>query len=573
MKNKTRNRIYKFSLALLLCIYAGKPVAIQAIEPVIERMYVQTDKQVYLAGENLWTKLYVTKQNGAISTFSKVAYLELIGDTIPYVQQKIDIYDGVADSRIHLPVNLPTGHYRLVAYTRSMRNEGEQVFFDKPVTIYNPFTAERIGRSSNKENSSSSEKETATFSASSSIASVDKQVYTTREQGYVRIPDLGKEAYSLSLSISRKEELPGLSPVTINTWKQSIPKEQQTKIDSLIPEYEGHIVLGTIVMDDQSDNNLLGNYFITPLIAFPGKGISLFTGRVNKNGQVNFFTKRIDGTQDIVTSVLSVSEKNFRIDIQSPFSSHSSDHQLPAPSLSETLKEALLERSIGIQAMQSFYGDTIWNTTYLPAHVLGVPDWTYKLDEYTRFTTMQEVVTEFVLGLRFRKINGQRFLSALTEERSGFTSANTLVLLDGVPLLDHESIYTYDPLLVEQIQIYQGKFAFGGQMFDGIAYFQTYDRNYKGAKLHSSSQLFTYKGTEPKSHFYVPDYSNQVKRTSRLPDMRHTLLWEPNIKTEGENKIDIPFITSDLKGEFIVTIEGLSHSGQTIYSSTSFRVE
>jgi hypothetical protein len=48
------------------------------------------------------------------------------------------------------------------------------------------------------------------------------------------------------------------------------------------------------------------------------------------------------------------------------------------------------------------------------------PDLSYKLDEYTRFTTMGEVMTEFVLGARFRKINGRRdYVSILNEEETG----------------------------------------------------------------------------------------------------------------------------------------------------------
>lgn len=34
---------------------------------------------------------------------------------------------------------LPTGNYRLVAYTRYMRNEGEEVFFEKPLRVVNTF--------------------------------------------------------------------------------------------------------------------------------------------------------------------------------------------------------------------------------------------------------------------------------------------------------------------------------------------------------------------------------------------------------------------------------------------------
>lgn len=561
------NSISKHLFIFLLFILSGAGNKSQAAENIIERVYIQTDKHVYLAGENLWAKIYITEINGKISDFSKIAYLELIADSIPYVQQKLDVKKGTADSRIHLPVNLPTGNYRLVAYTRAMRNEGEQVYFSKPVTVYNTFTAERIG-DVKKGQYVTNEDETVYSVPSSSKITPDKQAYKTREQGYISLQGLTGKDYSIALSIVHKEELPGMPQTSINAWRQNIPQASGQFTATFLPEYEGHIVLGSIV----SENNNLGDVILTPLLAFPGKGISLFTGRVEENNNVSFFTKRIDGTQDIVTSVLSISEKPFRIDIQSPFAPHKG-LELPVPVLTENYKNALLERSVGIQAMQAFYGDTIWRTTHKKAHVTVKPDFIYKLDEYTRFTTMQEVITEFVLGVRFRKINNKRFLSILTEERTGFTSANTLVLLDGVPLLDHESIYTYDPLLVEQIELYKGKYIFGGQIFDGIVYFKTYNNDYKGAKLDQSSQLFTYKGTEPCTYFYTPDYSVAANRASRLPDLRHTLLWSPNIENEGRDIMEIPFTTSDLKGEFIVTVEGISKDGQVIHSSTTFRVE
>ena len=97
------------------------------------------------------------------------------------------------------------------------------------------------------------------------------------------------------------------------------------------------------------------------------------------------------------------------------------------------------------------------------------PDWSYLLDEYTRFTTMEEVVIEFIPGLRFRKMDGVRRLAVLTEERIGYTIGNSLVLLDGIPIVDHEIIFKYDPLKIRKIDVYKGKYVFGGQIFDGIA--------------------------------------------------------------------------------------------------------
>lgn len=55
------------------------------------------------------------------------------------VQARLVLEKGVGNGCLQLPSTLPTGNYRLVAYTRYMRNEGEEVFFEKPLTVVNTF--------------------------------------------------------------------------------------------------------------------------------------------------------------------------------------------------------------------------------------------------------------------------------------------------------------------------------------------------------------------------------------------------------------------------------------------------
>jgi hypothetical protein len=58
-----------------------------------------------------------------------------------------------------------------------------------------------------------------------------------------------------------------------------------------------------------------------------------------------------------------------------------------------------------------------------------------------------------------------------------------------------------------------------------------------------------------------------------MPDNRHTLLWYPNIQPEGITSIRLPFETSDLKGEFHVTVEGVTNNGEFFSATSSFQVE
>ena len=73
--------------------------------------------------------------------------------------------------------------------------------------------------------------------------------------------------------------------------------------------------------------------------------------------------------------------------------------------------------------------------------------------------------------------------------------------------------------------------------------------------------------------FYMPAYRTEAEKRSPVPDFRHTLLWRPDIRTAGESSISIPFTTSDLTGDFTITIEGLTQTGEALYATEQFQVK
>ena len=198
----------------------------------------------------------------------------------------------------------------------------------------------------------------------------------------------------------------------------------------------------------------------------------------------------------------------------------------------------------------------------------------YPLDEYTRFTTMREVFIEFIIGARFRRNAGKQELSVFVKRGDNYTyGMMPLVLLDGVPITDHDAIYNYDPLTVERINTYYGPYTLGGYIFDGIIELMTYRRLHENLNLNRSSQIITYEGPQLPYRLNTPDYSEDKNRRSRMPDGRHTLLWNPDVWTDGKTSIRLPFDTSDLTGEFQATVEGITNDGKFISATSFFKVE
>jgi hypothetical protein len=183
---------------------------------------------------------------------------------------------------------------------------------------------------------------------------------------------------------------------------------------------------------------------------------------------------------------------------------------------------------------------------------------------------MSDIFIEFIASARIRRTNeGNRF-SMLNNSLDNY-STNILVLLDNIPVTDHELMINYNPLLIKTIDMYFGQYFFGRHTFDGIISFYTYKNDYPGIKFGENTQVFDFEGARPYRYFYTPKY-DETSVSSPLPDFRHTLLWEPDVQTNGQHTVVIPFTTSDIAGEYQIIVEGFTIDGQPLRGVARFRV-
>ena len=535
-----------------------------------ERIYVQTDKQLYLAGEPVLMKVLTADPDQIPLTFSKIAYVELIGDSVAREQIKLELIDGVGTGRMQLPTDLPTGYYRLIAYTQYMRNEGTDVFFEKIIAVVNTFLSgyHPTDAEPETENHFLSAGETGSGTVS---LQADKASYSTRDRGELIITGLPENIHTLSVSVAGKEIIPATES-NVSLFKKNGSKKSTGFSGEFLPEYEGHIITGKI-FDNQTGITERDNILLAPGLSFPGEGIRFFAGQKSNAGDVRFFTSGISGTNEIAT-ILYYTDEKYRIDIQSPFVTRFVSESMPALRLDSACYGRLLERSVALQVFRYFAEDPSTSQNN-PAPVLKIkPTWSYPLDEYTRFSTMRDVFVEFIIGARFRRNAGKQEISVLVKRGSSYDYGKMpLVLLDGVPVSDHNIIYSYDPLAVERINIYYGPRILGGYIFDGIVELTTYRRLHQDLSMNRSSQILSYEGPQLPYHLNTPDYSEERNRQSRMPDGRHTLLWNPDVRSDGKTSIRLPFDTSDLSGEFQATVEGITKDGEIIFATSFFKVE
>ena len=534
-----------------------------------ERIYVQTDKQLYLAGEPILMKVLTTDNKQIPIVFSKIAYVEMIGNSIAHAQIIIELINGTGTGRIQLPADLPTGYYRLIAYTQFMRNEVADVFFEKNIAVLNTFLIDyQLTEAGPETEQHFSHTEESDFSKVS--LQPNKATYTIRDHGELTITGLPENLHTLSASISGKEVIP-VSDSDVSLFRKNLTKKSAEFTGEYLPEYEGHIITGKLV-DNQTEKSGIG--ILAFGLSIPGEGIRFFAGQNTQTGDVRFFTSRISGTKEIATILYHADEK-YNIDIQSPFViRHTHPEPMPALRIDTACYRPLLARSVALQVFHYFSDGSFENQNIPEPYFKMKPTWSYLLDEYTRFTTMRDVFIEFVIGARFRKRENKQEISVITR-RGYFYDYGTmpLVLLDGVPIYDHDVIYNYDPLMVERINVYYGPFVMGGFLFDGIVEMTTYRRLHQDLNLGRSSQILTYEGPQLPYRLNAPDYSQEKNHRSRMPDSRHTLLWNPDVQTNRKTSISLPFDTSDLTGDFQATVEGITKDGQIVFATVDFKVE
>ena len=558
-------------LLLLLLLFTTTPPLMGIggclqINTLHERIYLQTDKRLYLSGEQIQLKLSTVDTAYVPLIFSKVAYVELVDDSIAHIQIIIALPDGTGVGMMQLPADLPTGTYRLIAYTQFMRNEESAPFCEKIIGVFNPFTPPLKGAGGCP---------IPPLKGAGGCPELNlhpnKLNYQTREQGELILSGLPDNIHTLAVSITGKDiiAIEGLRP-ELDSGTSAMTVEGNPSVKHL-PEYVGHIIKGKII-DNQTGKPVSGKLPITAGLSFPGEGIRFFSGQITDAGDVLFYTSGITGTNRMATVVYNANEK-YHIDIQSPFITRFPPQIMPALVIDTSFFSQLIDRSVALQASHYFMDDPFEQRIFPLTTFNITPTNSYLLDEYTRFTTMREVFIEFILGARFRRRAGQWELSALINMGAQTYYGNKpLVLLDGAPISNHELILNYDPLLVERINIYNSQYSFGGENFDGIIELKTYRGLMQDVAFDKSTQIIPYEGPQSFAAIPVPDYSTGHTRKNRIPDSRHTLLWAPNVQTNGQQTLRIPFNTSALSGEFQASVEVLTKDGKVIYATTLFTV-
>ena len=105
-----------------------------------QKIYLHTDKNNYMAGENIWFSAYVLNAIDHIpDENSKNLNVELLTPDNEFVSiSLLQVHNGHSYGNINIPDSLSEGNYFLRAYTDWMRNFDDDFYYEQELYVYNP---------------------------------------------------------------------------------------------------------------------------------------------------------------------------------------------------------------------------------------------------------------------------------------------------------------------------------------------------------------------------------------------------------------------------------------------------
>jgi hypothetical protein len=531
---------------------------------IAEKIVLTTDKHCYYPGESLWFSLNIFDAcHDTLSDLSKVAYVELVGsDNKPAHQMKVAITDAQGSGSFTINENVPTGNYSVVAYTNWMKNFGVGSYSRLQVQIVNPLKVALL-------NVAKKEDAGSRLNAASIRIEVQKKVYAKRE--HIPVNVIGPASSRLSVSVFRRDALQGMAD-DIVTEESAIPCEvDQKKATPFILEDRGHVILGRII-DKRSQLPAAGIRGYLSVIDSPN---DLFVATSDSIGNIRFEVGNLSGRRELVLQTNSNVDSNYTIELITPYS------QPPAgvtgaqkENVFELMPAVVNDALVSAQVQRYFYSRDARMKETLTGHDVpfyGKPDDFYLTGDYVQFSTVEEILREYVTTVGVQRRNGRMLpvVYDVLSDRKPF-SGLPLVLVNGVPFFELDRFFEMNTDEIRSIGVVAKRYFVGHQMFYGIIDIRL-DSSLKN--FGRNATVVDYDGVSGYSAYYSPKYENESEQKSRKPDFRNVLYWNARMEKDKTGKYAFDFYSSDLEGEYAIVVRAVSETGIVETSQTFIQVK
>ena len=525
---KEKNRL-RGIFVLLFVVGFSFPSVGQLVDGLKEQVFFHTPKTLYFSGEKIWFEAQVSL--GSQPTPSQVLYAELLdrnSNSITHV--KVPLQEGKALNFIPVSDQIPSDQYLLRVYTRiSPYLDWNQGVAQQLVTVINPKIPPRQTSSSNKMNL------------------VSSKSYTKGS-----IVDLSNSGTGNSIRLASGISI--ANPFLEAEQQQLSVEEVYAGIEKrpLLPELFGHLIQAKVASRDSAST-----YFLS----LHGAKSALFTDHVDEDGFLIFDAGGLRHWDRLILQLENGSEMA-GLELVSPLIKTTFHPNFKFPELTLTQEDLpYLQSLLKAAVVQQAYLEEVTQDS-LEVVTGFVADYSYGLDDYTRFEDVETILKEYVPSVAVRLKDKKKSFRLLNEADKSVFDSNPLILVDAMPVFDSDLLASFNPKFLQRLEVLNREFYLNDRTYPGVLSFSSYANNFGLFPLAPAARFFDYPGLRPslimdKGQFQTP------ASASRIPDWRTVLFWS----SSGElSKTSVP----DLIGTYVfwekVLVDGEMQTVRTYFS-------
>ncbi len=388
------------------------------------------------------------------------------------------------------------------------------------------------------------------------LSSFSKNQWSSRNAPYTS--QEGKKSWQAIRLLQEENHLTDWQKVFLSNFKQI----------QYLPELRGDLLSGNLSREGKP----LSNQIMT--LSAPGKDYYFLAAKTDTLGRFYFHSQHMREDHEVVLQAPKLLDKSYQITLDPEFWPQHTPNPPPPLQLGLEWRDYLKDLSTQVQIENAYYRKKTSAEAQAPPPLPFYGEVTefYYLDEYTRFPDLIDVIREYVKSAAPHP-QDKSFPIRVRNKLNGLSFKNPpLVLLDGIPITNIDSLLNYKASQIKAISVYNEHFYYGPLECEGILDFRTYDGDYNNYPLSDQVVKLPLISRQTSKAFYQPDYAQNEQDTRRIPDFRQQLYWNPHLKGKPGELPLIEFYTGDDTGVYEVILEGLSQSGEIIYHTAEFQV-
>jgi hypothetical protein len=430
----------------------------------------------------------------------------------------------------------------------------------------------------------------------------DKLVYSTRERVTLSFETAPFTVRSASLTATRKENLlvnsPGISasyyfnqsgPATASYQELFFLDDsglyphsslltgltehfQENPELNVIPETDGPVISGKVTgINGDPLENAVVFLSVTDFIA------NLQYSTTKDDGSFSFLLNEYYQDRDLYLTLYNAEDfdEPYRIILREKFR--------PAPFLPRKVVfdnriNEYLDETVFIKRVQQAYNsdqkDLIFSTPMKPFHpghyVYRIPTRRITPGEFIPFDNFPEIAFEIIPGLRFRGDDNNPEPELLCSRTGEMLPVKKSFFMNGVYVPELKNIMNLTSDDITTIELLSMRWSFGSIEFPGII---SIINNEKLHELPDYSDYSVIKGNPDRQDVrYNQAIHSADDNNANVPDFRETLNWEPSVRLNRGLPSTVNFFTSDLPGEYLIVVEGITNTGRPFSRQVSIEV-